>query len=197
MSDEFIAILKNDWKAQEPEFESVKRRLRRARWTTRAIIIIEAVLLLIGIAAGAWFAITAWRHSDVFFGISAVTLIFVALPSAVVLFRLRIRLLAESGKSPEDMLNHALSRARETDRILAIGEWNAIALLVFVGVLWAGVWVGWISHRYPVILLSGIWIVSAVTALAWCAWRRRRNDREREQCLRLLAQYDGARAAER
>jgi divalent metal cation (Fe/Co/Zn/Cd) transporter len=190
MTDDFLAGLKNDWRSQDSEFEAVKLRLSRARWAARAAIAAEAALTLSGMAVGFWFASIALRNHDLFFGLSAFMLLLVVPLSAVVLLGLRRKLLGDVGETPEYVLHFALARTQVVDRILKIGLLSAAILLLFVAVLWVCAFVGWISHRYPLALLSGIWIGASAIAVAWFLWRRRRNDRERAQCRRLLSQFD-------
>src|SRR5580698_6899080 len=185
MRDEFLENLRNDWTSQDVELDALRRRLARARWMDLGGIAFVAACALIGAGIGLWFALLAWQRSDVLFALSAFTLLVVALPSAVADLKTRRRMPDDCGETPEAVLRAALARARVTDTILRIGSWNAMALFVFVGVLWACVFAGWIPHRYPLAFLSGVWIGAAAAALAWCLWRSRRNQRERAQCERL------------
>jgi hypothetical protein len=79
---------------------------------------------------------------------------------------------------------------------LRIAFWNGIALLCFVASIWLCVWAGFISRRYPLLLLSGIWIVAGIAAVLWVEWRASRNDFERQQCEKLLAKFRAAETSE-
>jgi MFS family permease len=190
MTDDFVASLRNDWREQDLELEQVRRRLARARLATRALIVVEAAYTAIGVAVGVWFAVMAWKHSDVFFGISAFTLLLAVPPAYILLLRARRQSLDVSGETPEETVRSALKRTIAADRIVRIGFWNAAALMLFVVVLWVCVAAGVIPHQYPVVLFSAIWLASAAIVSLWYLWRRKRNAAERRQCERLLAQYE-------
>jgi hypothetical protein len=99
-------------------------------------------------------------------------------------------------KTPEGTLRYALRRTLAIDKILTIQFWNGIALLCFVAAVWLCVWAGLISRRYPLILMSGIWIAAALVALLWARWRTARNGVEKEQCRRLLTKFQEAKHLE-
>jgi hypothetical protein len=100
-------------------------------------------------------------------------------------------------KTPEGTLQHGLARTLAVTKILKIEFWNGIALLCFVALVWVCVWAGLISRHYPLMLMSGIWIVTAVAALLWVKWRAPRNAMEKRQCERLLAKFQETKALER
>ncbi|HEY6621650.1 MAG TPA: hypothetical protein VIY68_19075, partial [Steroidobacteraceae bacterium] len=87
---------------------------------------------------------------------------------------------------------YALRRSLAVEKILTIQRWNGIALLCFVAAVWLCTWGGLISHHYPLMIMSGIWIAAAVAALLWAKWRTARNVFEKEQCQRLLAKFQEA-----
>ena len=86
----------------------------------------------------------------------------------------------------------SLSRTLVVDRILRIEFWNGIALLGFVAVVWFCVWAGVISRRYPLMLMTGIWLAVAIAALLWSKWRMAKNASEKERCERLLSNFQEA-----
>jgi hypothetical protein len=192
MTDDFLVNLRNDWRSQDSEFEAVKHRLARARWTTRALIAFEAARLLFAIAVGVWFAAIAWQRDDIFFGLSAFTLLLAVPPLTIAVLMARREMLDDSSETPEGVLRFGLRRASATDRILKLGLWGAAMLQAFVAVLWIFKWAGLIHRHYPLIPFTCIWIGSALIALAWYVWRKRRNDAERAQCRRLLAQFEAS-----
>lgn len=168
------------------------------RWRRRAhlLIVFDAVAALLALGAGIVFIIVAWRTHDWLFGLSAVTLLSVCPPCAISLIRARQLSANWNDKTPEGTLQYALARTLAISKILKIEFWNGIALLCFVASVWLCVWAGLISHRYPLVLLTGIWIIAAVTALLWVKWRAPRNELDRQQCERLLAKFQEAKDAQ-
>jgi hypothetical protein len=168
------------------------------RWRRRAhlLIVFDVVAASLALGVGIAFIIVAWRTHDWLFGLSAVTLLSVCPPCAISLIRAR-RLSANwNDKTPEGTLRYALARTLAIGKTLKIEFWNGIALLCFVASVWLCVWAGLISRRYPLALMSGIWIIAAVSALLWAKWRAARNELERQQCERLLAKFQEAKGVQ-
>jgi len=201
MTDEVIDELRADWRRQEIQLDDFRRRLNRSRLRTTWVIAFELAMDLIGVLAGLWYAVLAWQFRDLLFGLSALTLLVIFPPFAIELYRLRRRSLLWVDRTPEGTLRYALARIGLARRILRLQSWSAGALLLFVGVVWAAAWMGWISRRYPLRILLTVWISAAAFTLLWSRWRLRQGDHEHETCERLLSSFakaeeDGSAASE-
>lgn len=192
MTDDLVGELKADWQRQDVEIAAVKRRLKRSRSLAYLIVAAEIVGALAALAAGVAFAVIAWSRYDLLFGLSAFTLLVAYPPFVIGIFRERHRSLRWVDRTPEGTLRYALTRTRATDKILMIGYWNGILLLGFVALVWVCVLAGLISRRYPLVVMSVVWIVSAVAAILWAKWRMRRTALERAHCERLLSKFEDA-----
>jgi hypothetical protein len=189
MIDDPLAELRADWNRQHEDIAAIAGNARR--WRRRASLLIVADILAgtLALDAGILFAVIAWRTHDWLSGLSAVTLLFACPPCAISVIRARQSSLSWKDKTPEGTLRYALRRALAVEKILTIQFWNGIALLCFVAAVWLCVWAGLISRHYPLMLMSGIWIAGAVAALLWARWCTARNELEKEQCQRLLANF--------
>jgi hypothetical protein len=196
MIDDPLAELRADWNRQHADIAAMASNARR--WRRRASLLIVADILsgTLALGAGILFAVIAWKTHDWLFGLSAVTLLFACPPCAISIIRTRRSSLSWKDKTPEGTLRYALRRTLAIDKILTIQFWNGIALLCFVAAVWLCVWAGLISRRYPLILMSGIWIAAALVALLWARWRTARNGVEKEQCRRLLTKFQEAKHLE-
>jgi hypothetical protein len=192
MIDDPLAELRADWNRQHADIAVIAGNA--SSWRRRATLFIVADILAASLAVGAGlsFAVIAWRTHDWLFGLSAVALLSVCPPCAISLIRTRRSSLSWKDKTPEGTLRYALRRTLAVDKILKIQIWNRIALLCFVAAVWLCVWGGLISHSYPLMFMSGIWIAAAVAALLWAKGRAARNVLERERCQGLLAKFQEA-----
>ena len=192
MSDDVLDELKSDWRGQEAPLEVLGRRLHRSRvWTTLALAI-ELAMTVGGVLAGLWFAVVAWRLRDPFFGLSALTLLFICPLFSLELYRLRWRSLNWADRTPEGTLRYALARVRLARSILHLQTWSGLALLLFVGAVWGGVFMGWISRRYPLWTLTVVWASAAAGTILWSKWRLWGKDHEYRTCERLLSTFANA-----
>jgi hypothetical protein len=196
MIDDSLAELRADWNRQHADIAAIAGNARRWRRRTSLLIMADIFAGSLALGAGIVFVIIAWKTHDWLFGLSAVTLLSACPPSAISLVRARRSSLSWEDKTPEGTLRYALRRALAVDKILTIQFWNGIALLCFVAAVWLCVWGGLISRNYPLMLMSGIWIIAAVAALLWAKWRMARNVLEKEQCRRLLAKFQAAKHSE-
>jgi len=201
MTDEVIDELRADWRRQEIQLDDFRRRLSRSRVRTTWVIAFELAMALIGVLAGLWYAVLAWQRRDLLFGLSALTMLVVSPPFAVEVHRLRRRSLVWADRTPEGTLRYALARIRLASRILRLQSWGGVVLLLFVGVVWAAAWMGWISRTYPLGILTTVWVSAAAFTLLWSRWRLRQGDHEHETCERLLSSFakaeeDGSAASE-
>lgn len=192
MTDDPLAELRADWHRQLVDVVAIADKSRRWRRRARLFTVADVIAALLALGTGIVFTILAWRAHDWLFGLSAVTLLFVCPPFAVSLIRARRLSVDWKDRTPEGTLQYALERTLAMNKILRIEFWNGIALLCFVASVWICVWAGLISRHYPLLLMSGIWMATAIAALLWAKWRRARNALEREQCERLLAKYQEA-----
>ena len=192
MTDDPLAELRADWHRQLVDVVAIADKSRRWRRRARLLTVADVVAALLALGTGIVFTILAWRTHDWLFGLSAVTLLFVCPPFAISLIRARRLSVDWKDRTPEGTLQYALERTLAMNKILRIEFWNGIALLCFVASVWICVWAGLISRHYPLLLMSGIWMATAIAALLWAKWRRARNALEREQCERLLAKYQEA-----
>jgi amino acid transporter len=194
MTDDPLPQLRADWCRQNIGVVAAKSR----RWRQRAklLIVLDVVAAVIALCVGMVFSIVAWETHDWLFGLSAVTLLLVCPPYAISLIRARRLNLNWEDQTPEGTLQHALKRTQAVNRILKIQFWNGIVLLCFVASIWICVWVGLISPQYPLVLMSGTWIVASVAALLWVKWRASRNAVERRQCEQLLSRFQEAERSE-
>jgi hypothetical protein len=196
MTDDSLTELRADWHRQHTDVAAVADASRRWRRRAHLLIVFDVVAASLALGVGIAFIIVAWRTHDWLFGLSAVTLLSVCPPCAISLIRAR-RLSANwNDKTPEGTLRYALARTLAIGKTLKIEFWNGIALLCFVASVWLCVWAGLISRRYPLALMSGIWIIAAVSALLWAKWRAARNELERQQCERLLAKFQEAKGVQ-
>jgi hypothetical protein len=196
MTDDPLAELRADWHRQRIDVVAAADKSRRWRRRARLLIVVDAMAALLALGAGILFTVSAWRTHDWLFGLSAATLLFVCPPFAISLIRTRRESTNWRDKTPEGILQYALARTLVTSKILKIEFWNAIALLCFVASVWLCVWAGLISHRYPLVLMSGVWIGAAIAGLLWVKWRTPRNAMEKKQCERLLAKFQAAKGLE-
>ena len=192
MTDDPLAELRADWHRQLVDVVAIADKSRRWRRRARLLTVADVVAALLALGTGIVFTILAWRTHDWLFGLSAVTLLFVCPPFAISLIRARRLSVDWKDRTPEGTLQYALEQTLAMNKILRIEFWNGIALLCFVASVWICVWAGLISRHYPLLLMSGIWMATAIAALLWAKWRRARNALEREQCERLLAKYQEA-----
>ena len=197
MSNDPPTEFRADWQRQHVDVVAVAENSRRWRRRTQLLIVADVVAALIALGVGVLFALLAWKTHDWLFGLSAVTLLLVSPAFAISLIRTRRLSLDWTDKTPEGTLQHGLARTLAVTKILKIEFWNGIALLCFVALVWICVWAGLISRRYPLVLMSGIWIATAVAALLWVKWRAPRNAMEKRQCERLLAKFQETKALER
>ena len=193
MIDDPLAELRTDWNRQDADIVAIAHNAPQWRRRTSLLIVVDVLAGSLALGAGLLFAVLAWTTHDWLFGLSAVTLLFACPPCVISLVRARRSSLRWEDKTPEGTLHYALRRARAVDKILTIQFWNGIGLLGFVAVVWLCVWGGLISRHYPVMLLSGIWIAAAITAILWARWRMARNALEKDHCQRLIAKYQEAR----
>jgi hypothetical protein len=190
MNDDPLAELRADWNRQHADIAAIAHNARRWRRRVSLLIVADILAGSLALGVGILFAVIAWRTRDWLFGLSAVCL-FLACPLCTIsVIRIRRSSLSWKDKTPEGTLHFALRRTLATDKLLTIQFWNGIILLCFVAAVWLCVWAGLISRHYPLLMLmSGIWISAAVAALLWSKWRTARNVLEREQCQRLLAEF--------
>jgi len=189
MIDDPIAELRADWNRQQADIAAISGNA--IRWGRRTSLLIVADILAgsLALGAGILFAVIAWKTHDWLFGLSAITLLFACPPCAISLISARRSSLSWEDKTPEGTLRYALRRALAVDKILTIQFWNGIALLCFVAAVWLCFWGGLISRRYPLMLMSGIWIAAAVAALLWAKWRMASNTQEKKRCRQLLDNF--------
>jgi hypothetical protein len=197
MTNDPMTEFRADWQRQHVDVVAIAENSRRWRRRTRLLIVADVVAALIALGAGVLFTRIAWKTHDWLFGLSALTLLLVCPAFAISLIRTRRLSVDWKDATPEATLRHGLARTAAVTRILKIEFWNGIALLCFVALVWICVWAGLISRHYPLVLMSGIWIATAIAALLWVKWRAPRNAIEREQCERLLAKFQEAKALER
>jgi hypothetical protein len=196
MTDDPLAELRADWHRQHTDIVAVADNSRRWRRRAHLLILVDVVTGLLALGAGIVFTLVAWRTHDWLFGLSAVTLLTVCPPCAISLIRTRRLSVNWKDNTPEGILRYALARTAAISKILRIEFWNGIALLCFVASVWLCVWAGLISHHYPLVLMSGIWIGAAFASLLWAKWRMPRNALEKKQCERLLAKFQEAQGLE-
>jgi len=196
MTDDPLTEFRADWQRQHVDVIAVAENSRRWRRRTQLLIVADVVAALIALGVGFLFTLLAWKTHDWLFGLSAFTLLFACPAFAVSLIRARRMSVDWTDKTPEGALQYALARTLAVARILNIEFWNGIVLLCFVALVWICVWAGLISRRYPLVFMSGIWIVTAIAALLWVKWRAPRNALEKKQCQQLLTKYQEAKALE-
>jgi hypothetical protein len=100
------------------------------------------------------------------------------------------------------VLNVCFLGSRSSDfaimrQIIRLQSWSGLGLLLFVGLVWGAVWMGWISRKYPMSILwtlTATWAFAGIATPLWGQWRSRKNDREYRNCERLLSAF--VRAAE-
>jgi len=195
MTEDLLEDLKSDWQRQEIQLDQLRRGLGRSRRRTRWVIFVEAALTVIGIVTGLGYAVLAWKRRDVLLALSALALLVVCPAFSLEFYRLRRRSLDWSDQSPEGTLHYALQRLRVMRKILRLQSWSSLALLLLVGIMWAAVWMGWISRKYPswiLWILTAAWVAAGIATLLWAQWRLRRNDLEYRNCESLLSTFANA-----
>jgi hypothetical protein len=191
MTDEFLTSLKNDWREQDSEFESVRQRLARARWASRAYFMLEAARTAFVLVVGIWFAFAAWEKKDLLLALSAATVFIVAPIFGYVRLTARRDMLGDTGRSPEETLRFALKRTYAADRICRFGMRSTTMALAFLAIVWMLDIAGLIPRHDPILLITVLSLCMCAAFYTWFSWRRPRIARERVQCERLLAQFDG------
>ena len=192
MSEEFLTSLRNDWREQDSEFESVRRRLSRARWASRAYFLLEAARTLFVFVVDIWLAFVAWEKKDLFFALSAATVFIMAPIFGYMRLKARRDMLGDPGRSPEETLRFALKRIRAADRICTLGMRSTTVPLVVLAIVWMLDFAGLIPRRDPTLLVTVLGLCVCAASYTWFSRRRPRIARERAQCERLLAQFEGA-----
>jgi hypothetical protein len=190
---EELAELKADWRRQDTRIDALRARLEGVRLRTRIVLALEILLTLLGVATGLFYATLAWRGRDLLFAMSALMLLVVVPVFAIPGMRLRHRSLHFPDRTPEGTLRYALARLNLEGRILRMMDPAGAALLAFVAAVWVGAGAGWIPRRYPLGVLTVVWLLSALASFLWCRWRLQRNAAESARCGQLLADFVAAR----
>ena len=191
-----IKEMQADWRNQTIELETVRRSFHRWRFRTYAMIALDVVCVLVALVAGIAFALAGLKAHDLFLGLSSLILLLACPLFVFWIVRARRIGLNWTNMTPEGTLRFALSRSTAVATILKVGYWNGLALLVFVGLVWACALAGLISHLYPLVFMSIVWVVVASAAIIWTRWRRMINARERLRCEQLLAVFERAKRPE-
>jgi len=190
MADNFITGLQSDWTHQAVDVNSIRRTLRRSRWTPHILLCVEVLAWLIVCAAGTGFVLTALRTKDMIVAISGLTLVVSAPAFIVATVLARLDSLRWGQETPQGVLRHALRRIDASAQMLRIHRWNIYGVLSLDALLWIGVLVGAIEPTRFLWGVSGMWIAACALTWVWVQWRARRLSSERAQCQKLLSEYE-------
>ncbi len=194
MNDEFLDLIRRDWRRHEFRPEEIARdfvRYRRwARWSQ------------IGAGAGAasifvafvWLAWMALDKHSVLITVSALAFA-AALP--VVLFgllKLRGQARQQYEKSTLGLLTQRRDRAETMRQMLSGSRWCALILLGAVGGVCVVAAAGYASLS-TLLTLSGLWGGTAAIVWLWQIWRARQLADESLQLDVLIAEFEGANQA--
>jgi hypothetical protein len=188
MADEFLDELQANWRGQDAAFTEVHARLRRQRWRPHLALGFELATTAVAMAVGVWFALTAWRHGSLLYGMSAAILLLASPVLAVATWLARKDSLRWEEETPESILVAAVRRADASLRVGRLVRVHLAVIAAFVVVLWACEVAGLIHARTFLVFYTAVCAVTAAGSLPWLAWREKRLYRERATCERLLTE---------
>jgi hypothetical protein len=217
MTDEFVRQLQNEWRAQPVGKAALVERLRRGRWTPHAVVWLEVLQGVVGVAFGfvfVWLAIDDARLAVVFapvlelramlaeqaaayvrtlrvlFAVAGVVMFAAVPPLAWAAVRARRGSLKWEDETPESVLRVGLRRADASLRANRIGRWHVFLLLAFVAGLWALPLLG-LMPVFVMVFMTVAYAFTIAPIWLWLDMRRERLRRELETYVRLLDDYEG------
>lgn len=191
-NDRFLAGIGDNWRRIGADHARMHQQLRRTRHLPRLLRLadISGTLALFGV--GCWFAWEAIAGQSVFFALSA--LVLLAVPPALLPAALRARKdsLVWADETPEEVLRMSLARTEAALRMAVLGQWKMIVIQVFLAVLWIAETTGLMQAGEFLNLYTLISLVILAAYAPWLEWRRTALSRERDTCLKLIADFDAA-----
>jgi len=188
MADEFLDELQKDWRGQDVAFADVHARLRSQRWRPHLALGFELGAAAVVIGVGAWFALMAWKHDSLLFGMSAAILLLASPALAVAAWLARKDSLRWEEETPQSVLSTGVRRADASLRLVRLGRAHLAVIAAFVAVLWACEAAGLIHAWDFLVFYTIVCAVTAACHLPWLAWREKRVLQERTICERLLGE---------
>lgn len=191
-NDRFLAGIGDNWRSIGGDHARLHQHLKRTRHWPRLLRLADITGALALFGVGCWFAWEAVAGQSVFFALSA--LVLLAVPPALLPAALRARKdsLAWEDETPEDVLRMALARTDAALRMAVLGQWKMIVIQVFLAVLWIAETAGLMTAGNFLNLYTLISLVVLAAYAPWLEWRRTALSRERDACLKMIAEFDAA-----
>lgn len=191
-NDSFLAGIGDNWRRIGEDHAQLHRRLRRTRHLPRLLRLADIGGTILLFAVGCWFVWQAIVGESLFFALSA--LVLLAVPPALLPAALRARKesLAWEDATPEDVLRMSLARTNAALRMAVLAQWKLITIQVFLAVLWVAQTGGLMDAGEFLNLYTLISLVVLAAYAPWLEWRRTTLSRERDACLKMIADFDTA-----
>lgn len=193
-NDDFLDVLRDDWRRQGVDLARVRRLTERRRHAVFVSLGSKLGGAALSLLFGGWFAWRAAVEGDAVYAVGALAL-FVALPAILVDY-VAARRLTRVGRedTPFGLIAHARDQAEGTRRLLRGFRVAATILLVSSGALLLLAAAGRATPAVALAIAS-IWSVTALGVWLWQIHRGRRLAAEVVLCDALLAEYGEAESA--
>lgn len=189
MSDDFLDEMKRNWREQDAEVEVVASRLKRGLMISKAMLWLENTVGVFGVVFGAW---AAWRGAAMDSGIVTIggaSIVLTAPLFAWLAWRARRNDPDWSDETPEGVLRQMIARTHVVEKLMRVCRWQGWALIALAAVLWAATPTGYVESDGRLVLITVLFVASALAAFAWAIWREHGARRERLRCKALLAEF--------
>ncbi|MBX7247966.1 MAG: hypothetical protein K1X35_02830 [Caulobacteraceae bacterium] len=189
MSDDFLDELKRNWREQDAEVEGVATRLRRGLLYQRIMLWLEIAVGVLGPVFGLVMTVLGVQRSNAFLTIGGLSVVLSAPLFAWLAWRVRKSEPELADDTPQGVLRQMIERTHTTERLMRLCRWQGWALVGLTAALWAASPSGFVDTDHRLMLITVLFLGSALWAFGWALWRERGARRERARCRELLAEY--------
>lgn len=189
MSDDFLTEMRRNWREQDAEVEVVASRLKRGLGLSRMMLWLETGVGVFGVVFGAW---AAWHGVVMNSGvltIAGASVVLTAPLFAWLAWRARRHDPDWSDETPEGVLRQMIARTHVIEKLMRICRWQGWALIGLAAVLWAATPTGYVESDRRLVLITALFLASALVCFGWAIWREHGARAERLRCKALLAEY--------